>query len=102
MSGPYAGIPDVRWPGPSSTTLAATRLSDIGSLAGVPYNSPMPLSDILLDRVGNLPECPGVYLWKDARGEVLYVGKANRLRSRVRSYLAGHHDDVKTVALMRQ
>ena len=34
----------------------------------------------------NLPDRPGVYLLKDARGEVLYVGKAQSLRHRVRSY----------------
>jgi excinuclease ABC subunit C len=42
------------------------------------------------DRVGNqlqeLPAKPGVYLFRDADGEVLYVGKAKSLRSRVRSY----------------
>jgi excinuclease ABC subunit C len=53
--------------------------------------------------VSHLPESPGVYLWKDARGEVLYVGKAKRLRSRVRSYLAGDRlDSPKTRVLMRQ
>jgi excinuclease ABC subunit C len=42
-------------------------------------------------------------LWKDADGAVLYVGKAKRLRSRVRSYLASDHlESVKTRALMRQ
>ncbi|HET7030538.1 MAG TPA: excinuclease ABC subunit UvrC [Candidatus Limnocylindrales bacterium] len=34
----------------------------------------------------NLPDRPGVYLMKDARGQVIYVGKAQSLRSRVRSY----------------
>ncbi len=36
--------------------------------------------------LGKLPTRPGVYLMKDARGQVLYVGKAQNLRSRVRSY----------------
>jgi excinuclease ABC subunit C len=37
-------------------------------------------------RVGSLPRGPGVYLFRDADGDVLYVGKAKSLRARVRSY----------------
>jgi excinuclease ABC subunit C len=47
-----------------------------------------PTNEALARKLETLPDGPGVYLWKDARGEVLYVGKAKRLRSRVRSYFA--------------
>jgi excinuclease ABC subunit C len=57
----------------------------------------------ILDKIPHLPESPGVYLWRDAEGKVLYVGKAKRLRSRVRSYVASdHRESVKTRALMEQ
>src|SRR5919107_3330666 len=60
-------------------------------------------SDALLERISHLPDSPGVYLWRDADGTVLYVGKAKRLRSRVRNYVgADHVDSVKTRALMQQ
>jgi excinuclease ABC subunit C len=42
----------------------------------------------LTRRLETLPDGPGVYLWKDATGTVLYVGKAKHLRNRVRSYFA--------------
>jgi len=60
-------------------------------------------ADAIASKLPHLPESPGVYLWKDADGVVLYVGKAKRLRSRVRSYLGSDHlESVKTRALMRQ
>ena len=49
--------------------------------------TPSPAPD-LARKLDALPEAPGVYLWKDAAGQVVYVGKANRLRSRVRSYFS--------------
>jgi excinuclease ABC subunit C len=50
------------------------------------------VSDTLQRKLDTLPEGPGVYLWKDAGGEILYVGKAKRLRNRVRSYFAADFD----------
>lgn len=46
-----------------------------------------------------LPGQPGVYLMKDARGTVIYVGKAKVLKNRVRSYFTGSHD-LKTQLLV--
>jgi excinuclease ABC subunit C len=44
------------------------------------------------EKLSNLPLQPGVYLYKDAKGEVIYVGKAKRLRMRVRSYFQDKAD----------
>src|SRR5690242_21270677 len=44
----------------------------------------------LKDQIARLPEQPGVYLWLDAAGEAIYVGKARSLRDRVRSYLGAY------------
>jgi excinuclease ABC subunit C len=49
----------------------------------------MPVHD-LKDQLARLPEQPGVYLWVNAAGETLYVGKARSLRDRVRSYLGAY------------
>jgi excinuclease ABC subunit C len=54
----------------------------------------------LRGKLDNLPTYPGVYLFKDERGKVIYVGKAKRLRSRVRSYFqSSRGQDEKTIRL---
>ncbi len=56
----------------------------------------------LHEKIRTLPTRPGVYLYKNAAGEVIYVGKATNLRSRVRSYLLeAAQANAKTGSLMR-
>src|SRR5215470_9636517 len=55
------------------------------------------------EKAASLPELPGVYLFKDATGKVVYVGKARSLRNRVRSYfLESRWVDAKTGSLVRE
>src|ERR1700752_2565212 len=57
----------------------------------------------LRDKVAQIPFAPGVYLYKDAGGKVIYVGKAKSLRNRVRSYfLEDKLADVKTGTLISE
>ena len=57
----------------------------------------------LREKVGQLPFAPGVYLYKDGAGKVIYVGKAKILRNRVRSYFSDDKlADVKTGTLISE
>src|SRR5471032_650911 len=57
----------------------------------------------LRDKVDHIPFAPGVYLYKDAGGRVIYVGKAKSLRNRVRSYfLEDNLADIKTGTLISE
>jgi excinuclease ABC subunit C len=57
----------------------------------------------LVEKIRTLPTGAGCYLYKNAEGEVIYVGKAKNLRARVRSYfLAASQANAKTGSLMRE
>src|SRR5205809_233463 len=56
----------------------------------------------LKEQIGRLPEQPGVYLYFNAAGDTIYVGKARALRDRVRNYLGALGADAKTDALLNE
>jgi len=53
------------------------------------------LPDVVLQKLDALPPQPGVYLFKDKKGAVVYVGKAKSLRARVRSYFQDAQGDAR-------
>src|SRR6266849_6259491 len=59
----------------------------------------MPIHE-LKEQIARLPEQPGVYLYFNAEGDTIYVGKARALRDRVRNYLGAYGNDPKTNALL--
>ena len=56
----------------------------------------------LAEKLKEIPVSAGVYLYKDGAGKIIYIGKAKRLRSRVRSYFQARPFDRKTDALVKQ
>src|SRR5262249_23921868 len=74
--------PHGRHPGPRGDHGAG----DLQGLRAPVAERAVPITDEVLDRI---PGHPGVYLFKDAAGEVIYVGKAVSLRARVRQYFRG-------------
>ncbi|MGH7615543.1 MAG: excinuclease ABC subunit UvrC [Gemmatimonadales bacterium] len=53
----------------------------------------MDIPPLIARKLASLPDRPGVYLWRNGVGEVLYVGKAKSLRARVPAYFAPDHQD---------
>jgi excinuclease ABC subunit C len=63
----------------------------------------LPVPDAIAAKLPHLPDTPGVYLWKGRDGTTLYIGKAKRLRSRVRSYFSNDQlESLKTRHLIGQ
>ncbi|MCH4167451.1 MAG: excinuclease ABC subunit UvrC [Megasphaera sp.] len=60
----------------------------------------MAVSEAVLEKVRQLTTQPGVYLWKDERGRIIYVGKAVNLRNRVKSYVRHDANRAPKVAAM--
>ena len=60
----------------------------------------MAVSEAVREKVRNLPTQPGVYLWKDEKGKIIYVGKAVNLRNRVTSYVRHDANRAPKVAAM--
>jgi excinuclease ABC subunit C len=57
----------------------------------------LPVPDAVAAKLPHLPDGPGVYMWKGRDGTTLYIGKAKRLRSRVRSYFSNDQlESIKT------
>ena len=57
-------------------------------------------TDHIREQLAGVPDEPGVYLWKDAEGAVLYVGKAKALRKRMKQYAQGHDDRAMVPEMM--
>jgi len=63
----------------------------------MPKSAPKPR---IAERLAELPTSSGVYLMKDADGEIIYIGKAKVLRNRVRSYFQGRETDHRAALLL--
>ena len=55
----------------------------------------------LREKILNLPDSPGIYIYLDRNGRVIYVGKAKRLKRRVSSYFNRRHDSIRTNLLVK-
>ncbi len=66
----------------------------------MPIRTNLDRSDLLRRKLADLPTRPGCYLYRDQKGNLLYIGKAKILRNRVKSYFQNKHQDAKTRRLV--
>ena len=59
-------------------------------------------NDVLQSKLAHLPDSPGVYLFKNEQGDIIYIGKAAVLADRVRSYFQKGADHSPKTSLARQ
>ena len=60
------------------------------------------MSESLEKKLQHLPTRPGIYMFKDAKGQILYIGKAKSLRARVRNHFAPDHSSAKQDEMVRR
>lgn len=60
------------------------------------------MKDLLAEKIKNLPLSPGVYIFRDDAGEILYIGKARQLRKRVASYFQNKDHSPKVEILIQK
>ncbi len=60
----------------------------------------MTVIERLRDKANSLPQSPGVYIMKNADGNIIYVGKSKKLKNRVSSYFSGNNHNIKTAKLV--
>ena len=59
------------------------------------------MNQTIQEKYSQSPHCPGVYLMKDVKGKIIYVGKSKDLKKRLSSYfIKKHHSEMKTAALL--
>ncbi len=59
------------------------------------------MNKALQAKLKELPTAPGVYFFRDAKGKIIYIGKASMLKRRVSSYFQKNHQDHKTTLLVQ-
>ncbi|WP_051630135.1 excinuclease ABC subunit UvrC [Mycoplasma simbae] len=60
------------------------------------------MSQLIQQKLSQVPKKPGVYLWKDAHNQIIYVGKAKNLNSRMHQYFEGSINSYKTHAMVQK